>query len=127
MSVFARIINPNINTLKQVLKPTKTKLVLGYLTGSVLGGGYLSYKDGLKELEYFREWIKRDEPGYYINNKLITNNSSEIRVARTAFYQHLWYNVKYCAKMPVDFAAFLIPYYIYGLNKKDACDNGIDE
>ena len=123
MSVFTRIINPNISKLTTFLKPTKTKLVLGYLTGSVLGGGYLSYKDGLEQLEYFREWIKRDEPGYYINNELITHNSSEIRVARTAFYQHLWYNVKFCAKMPVDFAAFLIPYYIYGLNKKDACDN----
>lgn len=120
MSVFTRIIKPNISKLITVLKPTKTKFAVCYLTGSTLGGGYLSYKDGLKELEKFRTMKKNDDfICYTIDSKLITINSSDIRVARTAFYQHLWYNVKCCATMPADFAAFLVPYLAYGLYKKD--------
>lgn len=124
MSVFTRIINSNISKLITVLKPTKTKFAVCYLTGSTLGGGYLSYKDGLKELEKFRTMKKNGVFIHYtIDSKIITTNSSDIRVAKARFYQHLWSNIKFCALMPFDFAAFLVPYLAYGLYKKDGIDD----
>lgn len=127
MSVFARNIYPNISKLITVLKPTKTKFAVCYLTGSLVCGGYLSYKDGLKELEEFRTMKKNGDNIYYtIDSKLITTNSSDIRVAKTAFYQHLWSNINFCALVPFDFAVFLILYHAYGLYKKNGIDDNDD-